>query len=132
MSESLEAHILELPYEGDQISMYILLPPFTKEDAIDNTLKKLTVDKFKTLVKNNNLLPKTVQVSLPKFTLEHSIELVPVSSFYFNILFLLITLNDRFLNPWVLGTSSLLPQTFPNSLLIKQYRLVKVFTKHEL
>ncbi|RZC42426.1 ovalbumin-related protein X-like [Asbolus verrucosus] len=77
VSESLEAHILEMPYKGDQISMYILLPPFTKEDAIDNTLKKLTVEKFKSIV-DNNLITKTVQVSFPKFSLEHTIELVPI------------------------------------------------------
>jgi serine protease inhibitor len=79
VSESLEAHILEMPYKGDQISMYVLLPPFTKEDAIDNTLKKLTAEKFRSIVDSSNLIPKTVQVSFPKFSLEHTIELVPVS-----------------------------------------------------
>jgi serine protease inhibitor len=78
VSESLEAHILEMPYKGDQISMYVLLPPFTKEDAIDNTLKKLTAEKFRSIVDSSNLIPKTVQVSFPKFSLEHTIELVPV------------------------------------------------------
>ena len=79
VSESLEAHILEMPYKGDQISMYVFLPPFTKEGAIDNTLKKLTVDKFQNIVNSNRLTAKTVQVSFPKFALEHTIELVPVS-----------------------------------------------------
>jgi serine protease inhibitor len=78
VSESLEAHILEMPYKGDQISMYVLLPPFTKEDAIDNTLKKLTAEKFRSIVDSSNLIPKTVQVSFPKFSLEHTIELVPI------------------------------------------------------
>ncbi|XP_063918030.1 serine protease inhibitor 88Ea-like isoform X1 [Zophobas morio] len=78
VSESLEAHILEMPYKGDQISMYVFLPPFTKEGAIDNTLKKLTVDKFQNIVNSNRLTAKTVQVSFPKFALEHTIELVPI------------------------------------------------------
>lgn len=79
VSESLEAHVLEMPYEGDHISMFIFLPPFTKEDAVDNTLKKLTLDKFQNIVASSRLNPKTVQVSFPKFSLEHTIELVPVS-----------------------------------------------------
>ncbi|XP_044268737.1 serine protease inhibitor 88Ea-like isoform X1 [Tribolium madens] len=78
VSESLEAHILEMPYKGSDISMYILLPPFTKEDAIDKTLKKLTLEKFKSIVNSSSLTSKTVQVSFPKFSLEHTVELVPV------------------------------------------------------
>ncbi|XP_044268738.1 serine protease inhibitor 88Ea-like isoform X2 [Tribolium madens] len=78
VSESLEAHILEMPYKGSDISMYILLPPFTKEDAIDKTLKKLTLEKFKSIVNSSSLTSKTVQVSFPKFSLEHTVELVPI------------------------------------------------------
>ncbi|XP_018330580.1 serine protease inhibitor 88Ea isoform X2 [Agrilus planipennis] len=80
VSENLMAHILELPYEGEDISMYILLPPFAKEDGIDTVLKKLTIDNFKEVV-NGSLSPRQVQVSLPKFSLEHTIELAPVLQF---------------------------------------------------
>lgn len=74
------AHVLELPYQGNDISMYILLPPFVKEDGVATILKRLTLEKFRSIVdENSTLLPRTVQVSLPKFSLEHTIELVPVS-----------------------------------------------------
>lgn len=58
--------------------MYVLLPPFADKDGLDNVLKKLTLEKFKSLVANN-LVSKTVQVAFPKFSLEHTVELVPVS-----------------------------------------------------
>lgn len=80
VSETLGAHILELPYKGDNISMYILLPPFANtEDSIEATLKNLTLENFKSIVENDNMISRTVQVALPKFSLETSIELTPVS-----------------------------------------------------
>ncbi|ERL85422.1 hypothetical protein D910_02842 [Dendroctonus ponderosae] len=79
ISETLGAHILELPYQGDNISMYILLPPFSNtEDSIDATLKNLNLVNFRKLVERDSLIFRTVQVSLPKFSLETTIELVPV------------------------------------------------------
>lgn len=84
ISETLGAHILELPYQGDNISMYILLPPFSNtEDSIDATLKNLNLDNFKKLVGKDSLISRTVQVALPKFSLETTIELVPVSFMFF-------------------------------------------------
>lgn len=78
ISETLKAHILELPYEGKDISMYIFLPPFTQEGNIETVLKRLTPEAFKAVV-NGSLLPRQVDLALPKFGLEHTIELVPVS-----------------------------------------------------
>ncbi|XP_018579835.1 serine protease inhibitor 88Ea-like isoform X1 [Anoplophora glabripennis] len=79
VSETLGAHILELPYKGDNISMYILLPPFTNtEDSIEATLKNLTLENFRSVVENDNLISRTVQVALPKFSLETTIELTPI------------------------------------------------------
>lgn len=84
ISETLGAHILELPYQGDNISMYILLPPFSNtEDSIDATLKNLNLDNFKKLVGKDSLVSRIVQVALPKFSLETTIELVPVSCMFF-------------------------------------------------
>lgn len=83
VSETLGAHILELPYKGDNISMYILLPPFANtEDSIEATLKNLTLENFKSIVDNDNLISRTVHVALPKFSLETTIELTPVSISY--------------------------------------------------
>lgn len=79
ISESLGAHILELPYKGDNISMFILLPPFSNtEDSIDATLKNLNLENFKKIVNRESLISRTVDVSLPKFSLETTVELVPV------------------------------------------------------
>ena len=78
VSEDLMAHILELPYKGEDISMFILLPPFTKEDGIQTVLKRLNLERFKEIVSGKTLSSRTVQVSLPKFSLEHTLELVPV------------------------------------------------------
>lgn len=79
ISEELGAHILELPYKGGDISMFILLPPFVKEDGVANILKKLTLEQFQKIVGDESKLwPRTVNVSLPKFNLERTIELVPI------------------------------------------------------
>ncbi|XP_017768664.1 PREDICTED: serpin B4-like isoform X2 [Nicrophorus vespilloides] len=79
VSEDLMAHILELPYQGGDISMYILLPPFAKEDGIPTILKRLTLERFKSIVdENSSLSARTVQVSVPKFSLEHTIQMVPI------------------------------------------------------
>lgn len=77
VSDTLMAHILELPYEGDDISMYILLPPFAKEDGVETVLKRLTLDTFRSVV-NDSMLPRQVKLSLPKFSLEHTVELTPI------------------------------------------------------
>ncbi|XP_057664453.1 serine protease inhibitor 88Ea-like isoform X1 [Diorhabda carinulata] len=79
VSESLGAHILEMPYKGDNISMYVLLPPWSDtQNAIENTLKNLTLENFKNIVENDNLISKTVQVSFPKFSLETTLEMTPI------------------------------------------------------
>ncbi|XP_072379414.1 serine protease inhibitor 88Ea-like isoform X3 [Diabrotica undecimpunctata] len=79
VSESLGAHILEMPYKGDNISMYILLPPFSNtENSIEATLKKLTLANFKNIVENDSLVSKTVQVAFPKFSLETTLEMTPI------------------------------------------------------
>ncbi|XP_023015304.1 serine protease inhibitor 88Ea isoform X2 [Leptinotarsa decemlineata] len=79
ISESLGAHILELPYEGDNVKMLIFLPPWSDaEDSIETTLKNLNAETLKKVVDNNDWIPKTVQVALPKFSLETMIELTPV------------------------------------------------------
>lgn len=37
VSEELGAHILELPYKGNEISMFVLLPPFATVDTPTDT-----------------------------------------------------------------------------------------------
>ncbi|KAG5896628.1 hypothetical protein JTB14_009536 [Gonioctena quinquepunctata] len=79
ISEALGAHILEMPYKGDNISMYILLPPWSNsENSIEHTLKNLNLENFKKIVEMDNLIPKTVQVAFPKFSLETTLEMTPI------------------------------------------------------
>merc|ERR1712014_176761 len=40
-SEELQAHVVELPYEGDHVSMVLILPPFL-DDGLQETVKRLT------------------------------------------------------------------------------------------
>lgn len=89
ISETLGAHILEMPFKGDNISMYILLPPFSNtENSIEATLKNLTLENFKKVVDSGELIARTVQVAFPKFTLETTIEMTAVS-----ILYIFVNLN---------------------------------------
>lgn len=86
VSETLGAHILEMPYKGGNISMYILLPPFSNtENSIETTLKHLTLENFRSIVENDNLASRTVQLALPKFTMETTIEMTPVSIIWFYV-----------------------------------------------
>lgn len=81
-----------MPYKGDNISMYILLPPFVKtEDSIDTTLKRLTLENFKSIVDNDNLISRTVQVALPKFSLEATVEMTDVS-FYLHLCLMFVNI----------------------------------------
>lgn len=94
VSESLGAHILEMPYQGEDVSMYILLPPFSKTNrALENTLRKLTLQEFTNIIEGKNAFSHTVQVSLPKFSLEQTIELVPVSLFFSIVNFYIFSIS---------------------------------------
>ncbi|XP_034145248.1 leukocyte elastase inhibitor-like [Esox lucius] len=74
-----EAHcqILELPYAGKQLSMLIMLP----NDIADGTTglekleKELTYDNFVNWTKPDRMYLKEVQVGLPKFKLEESLDM---------------------------------------------------------
>ncbi|XP_044728178.1 serine protease inhibitor 88Ea-like [Chrysoperla carnea] len=78
VSEELGAHVLELPYIGNDVSMFIFLPPFATENGLDNVLAKLNVTTFQELVRDGGLYPKKVFVSLPKFSVEQAFDLKPV------------------------------------------------------
>jgi serine protease inhibitor len=77
-SERLGAHILELPYKGHEVSMFIILPPYAKPNAIESVINQLSVESLQEIMQDD--LPRAVEVSIPKFTVEKSLELTPVSS----------------------------------------------------
>lgn len=87
VSEQLGAHVLELPYKGHDVSMYILLPPFVKgmgvegtagvSNGVDGILGALTPDVVLDLV-DDQLMPRQVEVAIPTFKVEQSADLVQV------------------------------------------------------
>ncbi|KAK9743782.1 Serpin (serine protease inhibitor) [Popillia japonica] len=86
VSEELGAYVLELPYKGEKISIEtnaIYLPeskpPFMKQDGIAKTLAKLTPSTFQKVMQNLTYdYGKTVNLQLPKFSLENTIEMTPI------------------------------------------------------
>lgn len=70
-------HVLEMPYLGGDISMLILLPPFTNT-RLEDTLDRLTPAELATLLAED-APQRLVHVEIPKFSIEKQIELKPVS-----------------------------------------------------
>lgn len=79
-SEALGAHILELPYTGEAVSMLLLLPPFiTGDQGFDAMVNRLNSTTLTNAL--NDMWRTSVEVTLPKFTVEESVgdELIGVS-----------------------------------------------------
>lgn len=84
ISEKLTAHIIQLPYKGEDISMYILLPPFVDPNGVNLLLDKLNVEVLSELVEPNYMSDRPVELAIPKFVVEQEIrDLKSVSSDFF-------------------------------------------------
>lgn len=70
-NRQLACKILELPYEGEDLCMIVVLP--NTNDGLPALEKQLTLKVIRSLV--SSVHPGTVDVSLPKFKLETSLEL---------------------------------------------------------
>lgn len=83
ISEELGAYILELPYVGDEISMFVLLPPFRMlsrqnfedngaQDNIRQLVERLATEKGSRELREimENGLTREVDVNLPRFEME--------------------------------------------------------------
>lgn len=82
-SDDLGAHVLELPYKGGDISLFIILPPFNKQRGISMLTKRLNTNILQDIVSSSEWRSRSVEVSLPKFSVEQSMDnLVPVSVYY--------------------------------------------------
>jgi len=68
-----QLQVLELPYEGDKLSMLVLLP--NEKDSLGAVEEELTVENLSRW-KDNLSLTETI-VFLPKFTLETKYDLIP-------------------------------------------------------
>nr|ATU82492.1 venom serpin 2 [Lethocerus distinctifemur] len=76
VSEKLGAHVLELPYKGDEVSMLIFIAPFASPNGTSNILRRLTPDVFQNITEQGALIARPVDVSIPKFTFEKELRMV--------------------------------------------------------
>ncbi|NXP25153.1 ILEUB inhibitor, partial [Scytalopus superciliaris] len=69
--------VLELPYEGGELSMVILLPDDIEDDStgLQKMEKQLTLEKLQEWTRRDRLYSTDVNVRLPKFKLEESYDL---------------------------------------------------------
>ncbi|XP_050541792.1 serine protease inhibitor 88Ea-like [Daktulosphaira vitifoliae] len=78
-SDELGAHVLELPYKGGDISLFVILPPFNKQRGISLLTKRLNTNILQEIVSSNDWRTRNVEVSLPKFSIEQTMgNLVPL------------------------------------------------------
>ncbi|XP_068092903.1 leukocyte elastase inhibitor-like isoform X2 [Hyperolius riggenbachi] len=70
----MSCRILELPYNGNELSMFIILPDSIEDDTtgLQKLEKGLTVEKLKEWTSPENMEPIDVHVHLPKFKLEET------------------------------------------------------------
>ncbi|KAL4232229.1 hypothetical protein ACF0H5_009803 [Mactra antiquata] len=70
-NQALSCKVLEMPYVGEELSMIVILP--NNNDGLPALEKKLTLNLLQRIVKD--IHPATVDILLPKFKLESSLEL---------------------------------------------------------
>src|SRR5690606_28488978 len=63
-----QVRVVELPYGNEKYAMLVLLPQ--EKGSVEEVITSLTADKWNQLL--GQLRPQTVQVTLPKFSLETS------------------------------------------------------------
>ncbi|XP_075387722.1 leukocyte elastase inhibitor [Tenrec ecaudatus] len=75
--QELKCRVLELPYEGNDLSMVILLPDDIEDDStgLRKIEEQLTLEKLNEWTSPENLSRVEVNVSLPKFKLEENYNL---------------------------------------------------------
>ncbi|XP_073728689.1 leukocyte elastase inhibitor-like isoform X1 [Misgurnus anguillicaudatus] len=68
------SQILELPYVGKNLSMFIILPNEIEDDTtgLQQLEKTLTYEKLMEWTKRDNMSVEKIQISLPKFKLEET------------------------------------------------------------
>merc|ERR1712154_558370 len=90
VSEELQAHVLEMPYEGDHVSMVVILPPW-KDDSLQETVKRMTPETLQGVmgeIQTGFMKVEKLDVLLPKFSISGDLELLqPLSSLGINSLF---------------------------------------------
>lgn len=69
--DELNSQLIELPYNGNNISMFILLPQ--EQQGIDELNEKLTLNLFNDAI--NQLKPEKIQLFFPKFKIDSEYDL---------------------------------------------------------
>lgn len=64
-AESSDAQILEMPYEGNKLSMLVILPKGDNLQAVENSLSLDKINKWR-----NKLIKQRIAVYIPKFTFD--------------------------------------------------------------
>ncbi|CAH1727566.1 unnamed protein product [Chironomus riparius] len=78
-NERLGCHVLEIPYEKSEkvnINMIVFLPPAVGENALEKVLNSLTPEALHEALQDG--FEREVQLKIPKFSTEKTIELLPV------------------------------------------------------
>lgn len=76
-SQELQAHVLELPYEGEHVSMLIILPPWL-DDGLQQTVARMTPTTMQGVLSEINsgfYKSEKLDVKIPKFSVSGSLEL---------------------------------------------------------
>lgn len=69
--EELQANLLEMPFLGDDVSFFALLPEGV--NGLDETINRLSLDNLRDAM--SRTFPVTVEVGLPKFRIEQNTDL---------------------------------------------------------
>ncbi|XP_032078401.1 leukocyte elastase inhibitor-like [Thamnophis elegans] len=72
--------ILEIPYVGDELSMIILLPDEIEDNStgLEKLEREITHEKLMDWINPENMFPREIELSFPKFKLEETYDLKPV------------------------------------------------------
>merc|ERR1711981_484996 len=76
-SEELRAHVLQLPYVGNALSMVIILPPF-EDGSLSETVARMTPEKVQGVmaeIKSGFYKADDLTIQIPKFKIEQSMDL---------------------------------------------------------
>merc|ERR1719187_1926045 len=75
----INAEVLELPYTGEEFSMFVFLPLTEGQDGWKRMMDKLTSHNIRTASSKTRLEPRLVEVKMPRFKIETNVKsLIPV------------------------------------------------------
>lgn len=71
---------MELPYEGDDISMFIMLPLTNSASAVMDLVNKTDAETLRNIINiSANNTPVDMTVTIPKFSIDQTLKLTSVS-----------------------------------------------------